>query len=276
MSYNVEELFRFQKTESGYALAEYLKKDDPTVTELEIPAEHNGLPVTVLLNSCFSSARHLKHVSIPESVRFIAAGAFRNCSSLETAELSEGIEIIGRCAFEETGLKSVRLPKSLIKLGSFSFSCCPELESVEFGGTPPDFRTRVFHNCKKLPPEISVMGLTRSTDITSRIGRTDYRGTIDGFAIKECDSFSADVFEILAKNKCYRKLNVKFLFEKMINENRHDLLLLAEKYGMLDSAVLLDLLISYAVKQKNIELTAYLLDLKNRKFGFKKGGDLDL
>ncbi|MDE6732312.1 MAG: hypothetical protein K2J77_05495, partial [Oscillospiraceae bacterium] len=71
-------------------------------------------------------------------------------------------------------------------------------------------------------------------------------------------------------------LTVKFLFDKLIQENRHDLLIIAEKYGMLDSAALLDLLIKFAVERKKTEFTAYLLDLKNRKFGFKNGGDFDL
>lgn len=260
MPFSDDGLYRFEinsdKSIGGYMLAEYLKRDDPTITELELPAEFNGKPVTMICG-CFYGT-FLKRVAIPPSVRYIA-----------------------RSAFGGSALESVKLPNSPIKLAGFVFSACKNLERVEFGSPPPELGPRVFHGCEKLPPEILAMSMTRSTD---RVCRTDYRSTLsrdemikqlNDFEIKQCDSFRADVFEILAKNKCFKKLNVKFLFEKMINENRHDLLLIAEKYGMLDSAVLLDLLINYAIENQKTEFTAYLLDLKNRKFGFdsKSGGD---
>lgn len=255
MPFSDDGLYRFEidshKQHEGYVLADYLKRDDPTITELELPAEFNGKPVTMICG-CFYGT-FLKRVVIPPSVRYIA-----------------------RSAFGGSALESVKLPNSPIKLGGFAFSSCKNLERVEFGNPLPELGPRVFHGCEKLPPEILAMSMTRSLGELRRICRIDYRSTLSSYEIrqlndyeiKQCDSFRADVFEILAKNKCYKKLNVKFLFEKMINENRHDLLHIAEKYGMLDSAALLDLLIKYATEKQKTEFTAYLLDLKNRKLGF--------
>lgn len=262
LSYNsADGLYRFEidscKPHVGYVLAEYLKRGDPTITELEIPAEFNGKPVTIICDSSFSRAKYLRRVVIPPSVIYIASYAFVCSAALESVELSE----------------------SPIKLGGFAFSDCKNLKRVEFGDgfncPPPELGPRVFHGCEKLPPELLAMSMTRSFGELLRVCRTDYRALIDN-EIKECDSFRADVFEILAKNKCYKKLNVKFLFEKMINDNRHDLLLIAEKYGMLDNAALLDLLINYTIENQKTEFTAYLLELKKRKFGFNGGNDFEL
>lgn len=277
---SVDELFKFIKNTDkkfgGYGVAEYLKKSDPTVTDIEIPAEYNGLPVTSILSVGFSSAKNIRRVSIPGSVRFITGSAFYNCGSLEALELSEGIETIGSTAFELSGLKSVKLPKSLKKLGSYAFQFCRNLERVEFGVEPSEFGTRVFHGCDKLPPETLVMGLVRSTDITSPVCKADFREMTDKFFGADCDYFRSDIFELLAKNRCFRNCNTRFLFEKMINEDMAELFPLAEKYGMLSNRKLVDMLISCCIKRGKTELTAYLLELKKRKFGFDKYENYDL
>lgn len=277
---SVDELLKFIKNTDkkfgGYGVAEYLKKSDPTVTDIEIPAEYNGLPVTMILGGSFSSAKNIKRVSIPGSVRFVAGLAFYNCALLEAVELSEGIETIGSTSFELSGLKSVKLPKSLKKLGSYAFQFCKSLEGVEFEVEPSEFGSRVFHGCDKLPPETLVMGLVRSTDIASPVCKADFREMTNKFLGADCDYFRPDVFELLAKNNCFRGCNVRYLFEKMIREDMAAKLFpIAEEHGMLSSVKLLDMLISCCIERGKTEITAYLLDLKKRKFGFN-GDDLEL
>lgn len=303
MSYSIDELFRFIKNTDkrlgGYAVAEYLKKDDRTVTDVEIPAEYNGLPVTSILSNGFLNAISIRRVSIPESVRFIAglafpnaisikrisipgsvrfigSSAFHHCWELEAIELSEGIETIGSNVFAFTALKSVKLPKSLKKLGGGAFQFCRELESVEFGGMPSEFGSMVFHGSNKLPLETLVMGLVRSTDITSPIHKADFREMTDKYIGEDCDYFRPDVFELLAKNKCFRSCNVKYLFEKMIREDMTEFFPIADAYGMISNIKLIDMLISYGIEHGKTEITAYLLDFKNRKFGFDGGNGYDL
>lgn len=50
---NADEFFKFikntDKTLGGCSVAEYLKKSDTAVTDITIPAEYNGLPVTMIL-----------------------------------------------------------------------------------------------------------------------------------------------------------------------------------------------------------------------------------
>lgn len=275
---SVDDLFRFikntDKALGGYAVAEYLKKSDPTVTDIGIPSEYNGLPVTMICYHCFDSAKFLKHIVVPQSVHIIARGAFSNCKAMETVELCEGLTEISSMAFEHSELKSVKLPKSLKKLGSAAFFFCESLERVEFCGAPIEFGTRVFRKCEKLPVETYVMGLVRSPDIKSPVKKADYRDILEWHT--ERNFFDRDVFELLAKNNCFREVNVKYLLEGMVDKNAVELLSVAESYGMLSNVRLLDMLINYAVKCRVIECTAYLLELKKRKFGFDHESELNL
>lgn len=271
---DVNELFRFEETEGGYAVMKYLKKGDPNITELELPKEYNGVPVTVIFG--FSHSNYLKRVVIPPSVRSIGSEAFWRCKGLEAAELSEGLKEIGANAFEETNLKSIVLPKTLKMIRSEAFLLCTELERVEFNSSPI-IEPNVFGGCPKLPPETVTIGLVRSTDITSPLLYTDFLELTEiSPGLPDC--FRPDVFELLAKNDCFRNWDrhLSYLFDIIIEENKPELFPVAEQYGMLENAELLDMLLSYAIENQTTELTAYLLELKKRKFGFASGGDLDL
>lgn len=274
MSPNVDGLFRIEKIRGGYAVMEYLKKDDPGITELEFPEEFNGERVTAI--SGLFQAKYIKQVVVPPSVRHIDTLCFSSCKSLEAAELSEGLETIGSLAFEKTNLKSVKLPKSLNQLGNMAFTNCDDLQSVIFSSAPK-IGMNVFNGCPKLPPETVAIGVLCSTDITTPV--SDYNNY---FRMKLCvpkgrfDGFRPDVFELLAKNNCFRYYNLRRLIDLMINENIPELIPIAGQYGMLEDAGILDMLLSYTIENHNTEITAYLLDLKNRKFGFNGGDDLEL
>lgn len=270
MSYEVDELFRIEEYVVECAVFKYLKKDDPAITEVEIPAEYKGKPVTHVIDFCGS--KHLKRVVVPPSVSEIHIDAFAGCESLETAELSEGLMIIGDGAFRETGLKSVVLPKSLKKLCWGAFRLCRELERVEFGGSPW-FGTSVFEGCPKLPPETIAMGLVRSTDITAPLYKN--HGLLrrkDAYV----GCFRPDVFELMSKNNCFQNLRLDNMFYQMIDYNKPELFPIAEKYGLLEDAALIDKLLSYVIENQKTEITAYLLQLKKRKFGFEGGSGLEL
>lgn len=231
MSYNVDELFSFRRDDDGYAVLDYLKKDDPTVTELEIPAEYNGLPVVSICSSAFEFSQHLK---------------------------------------------SVKLPKSLRTIHICAFWLCPELERVEFQSSPI-IEKSIFSGCPKIPPEMIVMERVGSTDITRPILIAEPIPEIPWYNPNpdvHPDCFRPDVFELLLKNDCFRNCNLLDLLKQMIRENKPGLFPVAEQYGMfgnLENAELLDELIGYSAKKQTTEITAYLLYLKNRKFGFGEG-----
>lgn len=233
MSYSADELYRFNETEGGYSVEEYLKGDDPSVTEPEIPEEWKGKPVSAIAPGAFEAAMYLKHVKLPKSIKTLCYRAFADCWSLESVEFEPGAEI--------------------------------ELESDVFTG------------CDKLPAETLAIGLLRSVNLTAAFEK----GHCPALWIFDTDSpdKASEVFEILAKNNCYREASpddLEFILGAFIGINNIKALPIAEKYGLLENAGLVNSLLAKAIESERTEMTAFLLDYKNRKFGFDGGEDFEL
>lgn len=181
----------------------------------------------------------------------IGNGAFVCEPSLRKVTIEEGIRQIDKDAFALcTNLRSVSLPASLEKLGNRAFASCEELCEVEFKSNPI-FGEDVFDDDFKLPAELILANQICSLDITRPIKREWLQRVLRlACASADCPPWftHAGAFALAAQNDCFRDVD----------------------------AELLDELIEYCVKEKMVEQTAYLLELKKRKFGFKKGGEFDL
>ncbi len=107
----------------------------------------NGIDIfagmTAIPALLFQADKGLSYVKIPSHIRSIEAQAFSNISDLTTVVFEEGLENIGKHAFQYTNLVQVNLPEGLTKLGDGAFSNCSNLKQV----TIPDSIT-------KLSPEI--------------------------------------------------------------------------------------------------------------------------
>lgn len=276
MSYSVDELYSFKEINGEGTLMEYLRKDDPTITELEIPVEYHGFPVTRLWD-CFEQAEYLERVVIPSSIRVVDATTFFGCKSLEIAELSEGLEEIGVLAFRGTNLKSIVLPKSLKKLGAMAFAYCHSLESITFNSAPT-LGAKVFADCHKLPADITLMGLVNSRDISKPFIENAF---MDAFGKTPASPGGneylqytrPDVFELALKNNCFRSVDVFVMLKYLFCEGHEERLRFVAEHGLPDNRELADKCIERSAQEGLTELTAYLLELKNKKFGFNNGGD---
>lgn len=85
------------------------------------------MPVEVI--DGFYQNKKIKSVVIPSSVKVIVGAAFIHCESLEKVTLPEGLLFIDVGAFENTGLTSVTLPKSLEYLAE-AFRMCDNLAEI--------------------------------------------------------------------------------------------------------------------------------------------------
>ncbi len=90
---------------------------------------------------------HGANVSIPNGVRIIAAGAFK----------------------DSTSMKSLSLPSSLISIGEEAFMGCTNLEEVSFGGNEQEILDRAFAGTKvsvnDIPERIIDIGLDAFDDL---------------------------------------------------------------------------------------------------------------
>lgn len=73
-----------------------------------IPAEYNGLPITVIKANAFSGCASITYVTIPNSVTSIENDAFSGC----------------------TALTSITIPSSVTSMGSYLFSGCTALAEI--------------------------------------------------------------------------------------------------------------------------------------------------
>lgn len=92
--------------------------------EYAIPAS-----VRMIAEDCFSHARHLEQVSLPQGLTGIGGSAFAFCRKLKAIHVPDGVNVIPSYAFICCeSLSQVRLPKRLEGLGAEAFTFCPLTE----------------------------------------------------------------------------------------------------------------------------------------------------
>ena len=90
-------------------------------SELVIPAEMNGRPVTAIADGAFADHLNLESVTLPDSVTSIGAKAFSGCYRLSSVIFPENLVSIGDEAFWSANLTYPVLPASLEFIGENAF-----------------------------------------------------------------------------------------------------------------------------------------------------------
>lgn len=146
-------------TEGTYETLEYTAYDayvaitgfDGTSTEVEIPAEIEGLPVTSIANNAFYGATKLEKITIPEGVETIGDNAFYNCTSLSEINLPNTLKKIQWKSFQKCiSLNEIDLPESLAYIGSYAFSECAEIKKITFPKKVERIPENVCYKCLSL------------------------------------------------------------------------------------------------------------------------------
>jgi len=78
----------------------------------------------------FYDCCNLKKVIFPEVLGEIEQDAFAFCTSLQEVELPDTLELIGARSFENTGLKRLRIPPSVMQIDDKAFIDCDDLTHV--------------------------------------------------------------------------------------------------------------------------------------------------
>ena len=120
------------------------------VSDIEIPAEIEGYPVTVIRNYAFENCAYLKNVTIPQSVTFIGDYAFSGCKNLKNIVLPENLKTIGYGAFKGSGIESIIIPDSITEIDDFAFCNCSSLTSITFSANMMKIPYGAFDGCTGL------------------------------------------------------------------------------------------------------------------------------
>ena len=107
----------------------YSIKDDGTVSVfyftmraeiISIPEKVDGKPVTSV--GSFGSTSEAKRICLPSSIKTIEDGAFQGIENLSEIVMNNGLESIGRDAFDNcSSLKSIKIPASVRNIHSYAF-----------------------------------------------------------------------------------------------------------------------------------------------------------
>lgn len=97
-----------------------VKKGTATATEIVIPSEHNGKPVTRIGRQAFYGCAEITSVKIPDSVTYIGIQAFSNCSSLASITIPDSVTYIGENALNNTAWYNGQ-PDGLVYAGKVAY-----------------------------------------------------------------------------------------------------------------------------------------------------------
>ena len=163
-------------------------------TEVVIPAEIEGLPVTSIGDWAFEDCSSLTGIMIPDGVTSINYGAFYGCSSLTSIVFPDSLSSISDWAFYKcTSLTSIMIPDNVSTIGVAAFSNCKGLTSVVMSAGITSIESYAFSGCESLT-SISIPATL--TSLGDEAFNMCY--SLTGFLVDEGNSFfSSDSHGVL-------------------------------------------------------------------------------
>ena len=301
-------IWQYEKREDGtIVITNYTGTD----TEVVVPETIDGAPVTAIGKGAFAGASTMDSLTInplvtpkqgkthqsvttlalPKTLKYIDEFAFFGMYSLTGTDIPDGVEEIGGWAFEFCrSLTELTLPSTVKKIGTAAFASCPALRSMRLCGAQSlgdcafrhcrslervefqcdaELGTNVFTDCPNISAENAMQSLACSTDITR-----PFKGGIINFDWNT--ALRRDVFELAMKYDSFAEFDKAEVLKVIVISGRAEYLPIAESAGWTITSEQTDELLKISSYRGFFEMTAWLLDHKNRSFGFRGIGELDI
>jgi hypothetical protein len=102
-----------------------------SATAINIPAQIQNLPVTIIGDGAFMGYGSLTSVTLPSSITAIGDRAFSGCINLAGINIPSSVTSIGEWAFYFCGsLASISIPPGVTYIGQYAFASCGRLTGV--------------------------------------------------------------------------------------------------------------------------------------------------
>lgn len=124
---------------------------DASITEVVIPSEYNGKPVTGIGQYAFSNCISVKSITIPETITLIDFSAFMGCASLEKITIPDSIDSLPQnLCYGCTSLESIDIPEEITSIPRSAFYGCSSLRTVNLPDSLDKIDDNAFKSCKAL------------------------------------------------------------------------------------------------------------------------------
>lgn len=137
-----EGFFEYSESAAGITIERYTGNE----TDITVPAEINGIPVTEIGSNAFNGCASVRIISLPESITSVGESAFEKCTSLENIEIPGGVKVLPERVFLGSGLKSVMLNEGLEEIDGYAFGLCKNLQSVTIPSTVKNIGSYAFYS----------------------------------------------------------------------------------------------------------------------------------
>ena len=135
--------FEYSISDGKVTITKYTGND----TEVTIPSEIEGLPVTGIGERSFAEYSSLMSVEIPDSVTDIGTEAFSYCINLENVTIPNSVTHIGVSAFAGCQrIESITVPNSVKDIDASSFAGCSGLTKITIPSSVTSIGVYAFYN----------------------------------------------------------------------------------------------------------------------------------
>lgn len=146
-----------ENTPAHYEVVSLFDSEDAMqgVTEITVPAEIDGVPVTAI--SCNRNHVYtyydsvVETVNLPDTIETIGSYAFIQMRFLEAIELPAAVKSIGKSAFAHCdALTQITIPANVKSIDFACFSSCKKLTSIQLGDGLKAIGKSAFSQCTAL------------------------------------------------------------------------------------------------------------------------------
>ena len=102
------------------------------------------------MNMVFRECSSLKSVTLPNGLTKIGGGLFSECTALESITFPESVKAIEEEAFMRCGFKTITLPEGLTAIEGSTFKDCTSLASINIPNSVTSIGKFAFENCTAL------------------------------------------------------------------------------------------------------------------------------
>lgn len=138
--------FQFRSSEGVLYLTNYIGHD----TRIDLPNVFNENNYFID-DYAFYNCNYLDTINIPEAIEYIGKAAFCDCSALTSATIPHGIEEIEDYTFYKCiSLDSINIPETTNYIGEYAFYGCDNLKNITMPDSMTSIGNRAFEGCISL------------------------------------------------------------------------------------------------------------------------------